>query len=108
MGYPGLELGNSGRNTLPCSVRSDHYRIKEAGPLIGKSLHMHMWLRPRSVLRRAPSRHKAVGSLVLSDAGISDVFRGQGAASMARNEFLLVRGLLLLCTLLRLGYRNLL
>ena len=78
MGHPGLELGNSGRNTLLCSVRSDHYRIKEAGPLVGKSLHMHMWLRPRPVLRRAPSRHKAVGSLVLSDAGISAIFRGQG------------------------------
>lgn len=35
-------------------------------------------------------------------------FQGAGAASVARNESLLVQGLLLLCTLLRLGYRNLL
>lgn len=53
-----------------------------------------------SVLRRASSRHKAVSSLVLSEAGISDVSSGQGAggASVAgRDGFLLVQGLLLFC-----------
>ena len=58
MEYIGLEFRNSGRNNFLWSASDVYYKIKRAGPILWKSLHMHMWL------LRAPSRHKARGRLM--------------------------------------------